>query len=297
MTVNRAFEYREGGSPQPPQEEPLTADPRAVLGAVREDIRQTLRTSWVDPALDAASAHPVFFTAAWSAIRPNVGKSFLLVARALRTRAMESARAMGPSDLRKWLEQTLSETELRRVEDTIRATHLAAAKSQIVVHALSRSAQRERIVGTGREEPPTRRGVPDWQRWIVPQPVSGGPAAVLDQAAAALNLPGPPMGLRLLARWPDVLGSMWGGLVPHTRTEAWTNGVIRLRRIVGSGVRTLPHPMDLQWPALRARGVTEEERMRLAGLLAEHDAGMAAQTLLAAYVWTAIGSPDVGVEG
>ena len=45
---------------------PDTAELSAVLGVVREDIRQTLRMAWIDPAIDAVASQPLFFTAAWS---------------------------------------------------------------------------------------------------------------------------------------------------------------------------------------------------------------------------------------
>jgi hypothetical protein len=61
-------------------------------------------------------------------------------------------------------------------------------------------------------------------------------------------------------------------------------------------VDTLPHPVDLQWPALRDRGISEDERLALADMLAGHDRSMAEQTLVAAFAWLAMGAPDIGVE-
>src|SRR5207247_4702396 len=128
-------------------------DPAMVLGAVREDIRQTLRTAWIDPAFDLAAEYPVFFTAAWSAIRPNVGRTFVSLARSVRAEAAETARSMKVPDLRRRLNGELPEEVLGRVEECVRAAHLSMAKAQIVVHALHRVGRRERISGTGREEP------------------------------------------------------------------------------------------------------------------------------------------------
>jgi hypothetical protein len=296
VTVNRAFEYRTSEEPQggdPPARLPETS---AMLAAVRDDVRQTLRSWWLDPAIESATTSPVFFTAAWSAIRPNVGKSFLLLARALRTQAVEIVR-VGPSpDLRKRLEAAdLSEADVQAIEEAVRAAQLVSAKTQIVVHALSRAARRDRIPGTGREEPPVRRGVPEWQRTLggVPLPAVG---AELDDAAQALSTPSAPMALRLVARWPAALSLLWEEVAPFVADERWRAGATRLRRIVRSGVDTLPHPIDLQWPALRDRGITEEERVALADTLTEHDRAAADQTLLAAFAWVAMGGPDIGVE-
>lgn len=274
-------------------------DAAAVLGAVREDVRQTLRAAWLDPALEAAAAYPLFFTAAWSAIRPNVGKSFLLLARSLRNEAVDGIRAsMEPPNVRKQLESEMGDEELRRVEECVRAVHATTVKVQIVVHALHRAARRERIAGTGKEEPPVRRGVPDWQRWMAFQ--SGGTERswpLLEEATLALRAPVPPVPIRLLWRWPVAAVPMWDHLRSHVNTEAWKARALRLRRMVIGGATTLPHPIDLQWGALRARGFTEDERMALAEVLAAHDSAMPANTLIAATAWMAIGCPDIGLEG
>jgi hypothetical protein len=272
-------------------------DPSAVLGAVREDIRQTLRIAWIDPALEAAASSPPFFTAAWSAIRPNVGKSFLLLTKALRTESVESVRArLHAPDLREDLRDELSDEEIRRLEESARAAHLVAAKVQIVVHALYRAARRERVAGTGREESPVRRGVPEWQRWMSFQPAPGPARSILDEAAATMNSPQAPTPLRLVARWPRALSSLWDVMKPQLGSEGWSAGALRLRRVVLAGVTTLPHPVELQWTALRARGLTDQDRSRLVEVLAGHDACMAAHTLAAALAWTSFGSPEIGMD-
>ncbi len=280
-----AYAYSGEGETDRPERRPLGDD--AVIGAVREDIRQTLRTAWVDSAFEAPSAYPAFFAAAWSAIRPNVGKTFLLLARAIRADAADVCRAVvNGTDLRKRVTPDLSEEELRRVEDVSRAVHLASAKTQIVVHALLRAARRERLGGTGREEPPIRRGIPDWQRWMSAQPTSvrpdGGGNGVIP---------------RVFARWPAAFAAIEGELERARRTEAWTAGTKLLRRRVLAGVTTLPHPIELQWTALRERGFSEAERQSLVEVLAEADASMPSRTMGAACAWVALGAPEIAAEG
>jgi hypothetical protein len=285
---------RDGDWDPRPQE---ITDPSAVLGVVREDIRQTLRMGWIDPALDAVAAQPVFFTAAWSAIRPNVGKSFQALARALRAEASETVRSnMDLPDLRKRLATSLSEEELGRIEACVKAAHLATVKVQIVVHALYRAIRRDRLRSTGREEAPIRRGVPDWQRWMSFQPAPPDAQSILEEAGPAFGLPGPPAPMRLLARWPAALQAAWAELNRNRRTETWTAGASRLRRVVLGGIQTLPHPIELQWPALKARGFLEADRAEITKLLAGHDAGMPGQSLAAAFLWHAFGAPEIGSE-
>jgi len=268
----------------------------AVLSAVREDVRQTLRTGWVDAALDDAAAHPVFFTAAWSAVRPNVSKTFLQMARTLRNQAADAVVASGDVvNLRKRLDGELSEEELRRVEEATRAAHVAAAKVQVVVAMLLRAVRRERIAGSGREEPPVRRGVPDWQRWmsLPPEPSP----EILDEARTTPGLWPLPSVLRLVARWPAAFTAVCHELIPRTRWDLWGPSASHLRRTTLHGIRTLPHPVELQWSALQERGFAEPERAELAEALAAHDAVMAHHTLAAAFAWLAFGAPDVGSEG
>ena len=271
--------------------------PSLAIGAVREDIRQTLRMGWIDPALDSMATHPLFFTAAWSAMRPNVGKSFLVLARAMRAEAAETIRAsVDLPDLRKQLLEALSEEELARIEECVKAAHLSTAKIQIVIHGFYRAVRRDRVRGTGREESPIRRGIPDWQRWMAFQPAPDGAQSLLDQAGAAFGLPASPAPVRLLARWPAALDAAWGHLDRHRGSEVWSAGGSRLRRAVLAGIESLPHPIELQWPALRARGFADAERAELTDLLATYDSAMPAQTLTAAFLWAAFGAPEIGSE-
>jgi hypothetical protein len=272
--------------------------PSALLGAVRDDVRQTLRCGWIDPVLDTAASHPVFFTAAWSAIRPNVGKSFLLLARSVRE---EAGRTVGDArpvrDLRRHLEADLSEEEMRRLEDCARAAHQVTSKVQLVAHALLRAVRRDRISGTGREESPVRRGVPEWQRWMSFQPSVDGHPPVVDEILTTLRLPAVPASLRLMSRWPTALTSVWDELGPVARADAWGNAAGQLRRRVVAGMSTLPHPVELQWMALKERGFGEQERQQLEDLLVPHEAAMAHHTLMAAFGWLAMGAPEIGAEG
>ena len=298
MTVHPADAGEQGEQEKVTRGSSAPVEVAAVLGAVRDDVRQTLRTGWLDPGVEAAANYPVFFTAAWSAIRPNVGKSFLALARRIRSDATDVLRVrFDLPDLRKRLDGDLSEGEIRRIEESTRAAHLATAKAQIVVHALYRAVRKERISGTGREEPPVRRGVPEWQRWMSFQTASQDVPPILAQVVNEMALPTPPVPLRLLARWPSALARVWDELGPIARSEAWKSGASRLRRIVLAGMTTLPHPVELQWAALRARGFTEEERMELTGILAAHDSAMPVQTLASAFTWMAFGAPEIGVEG
>ena len=93
----------------------------AILGAVLDDLRSTLRVGWVDPALRAVASEPIFLAAAWSATRPNVTRSFAAGADRLQRKAVESVRrTVRPSDLSGWVRTELSGIERERL---IRTAH------------------------------------------------------------------------------------------------------------------------------------------------------------------------------
>jgi hypothetical protein len=269
----------------------------AMLSVVREDVRQTLRTAWLDPGLEAASQWPIFFTTAWSAIRPSVGRSFLVLAKALREQAVRAVLSPGGRrDLRQRLGGALTTEELERVTEAARAGHLAAPKSQIVQHLLLRAARRERTRGTGQEEPPSRRGVPEWQRWMSVLPTPDPSRPVLWQAKGAFGTPTSPGALRPFARWPDALEGLWEEMRDVVGTDDWRLASAVLRRTMVAGLPSLPHPVDLQWAVMRERGFAEEDRERLLESLEAYDAPSAGQTLAAAFAWVALGAPDLGAE-
>src|SRR6476660_8056605 len=106
---------------------------RLMLGPLRDDIRQTLRVPWLDPGMETAARDPLFFAAAWSAIRPSIGRSFLALARALRDQAAEAVSAWpNRANLVKRAESELGSEPAERITEAARAAHLAASKLQIV---------------------------------------------------------------------------------------------------------------------------------------------------------------------
>jgi hypothetical protein len=268
---------------------------QTMLGPVREDIRQTLRIAWLDPGLEAVAQEPVFFAAAWSAIRPSVGRSFLALVRRLRDQAAEAAGDLGPASPRP-LDPPVTEDERMRLGEAARAAHLAAAKAQIVLHLFLRAARRERTRGTGQEEPPARRGVPEWQRWLSVLPTPDPAREVLIRAKERFGTPDDPAALRPFARWPAAIDALWAELEPALETAEWSIGTAAVRRSLLAGLTALPHPVELQWGVLHERGFGEGARRRVIDILEAYDTSGAGQTLAAAFAWRAFGAPDLGQE-
>ena len=269
----------------------------AILFAVQDDVRSTLRVAWIDPDLRAVSSYPIFFTAAWSAMRPNVTRSFSTGAE--RVRAAADACLTGPLTPRNLDSfERLPGAEREVLLRTVQALHLAAPKIMIVLHAWAALARRQRIAGTGREEPPARRGVPEWQERLG-QPsraIAEEAEALLDEATTELGLGSTPSILQAAALWPEVIDDVWRHLRPKVSTPAWREARARVRRASTEALRALPHAMELQWDALSRRGLTEDVRRPLADRLTALAAAAPVNVLASTYLWAALGRAEVPAE-
>jgi len=261
--------------------------------AVLDDMRNTLRMAWVDPALRALASQPVFFTAAWAATRPNLTKSFSSGAERIRALALEAVRGE-----RDWVVPAHEESGsagVQRLRRTIQAIHCAAPRVLLVVQAWAIMARRRRLPGTGLEEPPARRGVPSWQDGVLALSRSLPPEseAILDEATVALDSAFPPPALHAIAPYPHRLESMWRGLNRAPATPRWRQATLSMRRVASEVLRSLPHPMDLQWDVLSRRGLSEDRRQVVADHLTAVASSMPPSVLVAAAVAESYGVADV----
>jgi hypothetical protein len=301
-----------------------TARDDAILFAVMDDMRHTLRTFWVDPALRSVSSHPLFFAAAWAATKPNMTRSFALGTERLRlatVEAVQSIHSAGPAapDGNGWATvpaatgakgsagapvapgptgpalEALTAAERERLVRTVQAVHNASAKVAVVLQAWTALALRRRLPGTGQEEPPAKRGIPSWQEELgtMPRSLASEAEALVDDATIGLGLTATPTSLRAIAAWPRFLEESWRRLLPATRSMQWTEAAARLGRGTTDVLRTLPHPMDLQWDVLGKRGLTEAGRQALIDHLAMLGASMPINMLVAAHLWLVLGSPEL----
>jgi hypothetical protein len=283
-----------------PGSKPARDDP--ILSAVVDDIRHTLRTFWIDPALRSVSSYPTFFTAAWAATKPNMTRSFAVGTERLRTAAIDAVQSI-PSAHAATAAAASSDgsalgdlvaAERERAIRTVQAVHLVSAKVSVVLQAWTALALRRRVPGTGQEEPPARRGIPTWQEALgaMPRSLTSEAEALVDDATIDLGLRTTPTALQAIAGWPRFLEESWRRILPATRSVEWTEASGRLRRSALDVLRSLPHPMDLQWDVLSRRGLTEERRGALVDHLATLAAAMPVNMLLAAHLWVSLGSPE-----
>ncbi|MFN2545372.1 MAG: hypothetical protein ABR600_12520 [Actinomycetota bacterium] len=270
----------------------------AVLYAVLDDLRNTLGVAWLDPVFRSIASDPIFVIAAWAATRPNVTKSFTESASRLRRLAYQCVeKALDPPDHRPFVFEHLGPEDSDRLIRTVRAVHHGLPKVYLVVQSWARLARRQRIPGTGREEVPARRGIAPWQDGvIVPGTAPPEAVAAIDQLTTALGVASIPSTLFALSPAPVYLDRVSRDMVERVATDDWSSALVSLRREVTAGIESFPHPMDLQWDALAARGLTEERRAALADQLREAAAIMPVNVLLAAFLCASLGGPEPSGE-
>ena len=152
----------------------------AILAAVLDDVRNTLRVGWVDPSLRTLAFEPTFLSAAWAATRPNVTRSFAAGAERLQREAVEAARqAINPADVSDWARTELSGLQRERLYRTTQALHHSAARVYLVVQAWAVLAQHRCSREPARRKPPAKRGIPSWQEdaRLPPVDLAGGRSA------------------------------------------------------------------------------------------------------------------------
>jgi hypothetical protein len=256
----------------------------SIVFAVLDDLRHTLRMSWVDPSIRSVSAYPIFLSAAWSATRPNITKSFAIGAERLRAESLDAVKGLAQRESEGEESDWLPEDE--RLPRTLQAIHCASPRVLLVIQAWAILARRQRLPGTGSEEPPARRGVPPWQDGVAvtPRTVSAEAEALLDDATIVLRAATTPPALRAAAVWPHFLDGAWSDLRKVTALPGWAQAMMAIRRLAAEVLRSLPHPMELQWDVLSRRGLGEEWRLPLADHLSALAASMPACLLSATYL-------------
>jgi hypothetical protein len=248
---------------------------------------------WVDPSIRSVTAYPVFFSAAWAATRPNITKSFALGAERLRMSSLQSVRTLAQRfdhDEASGEEEPLASDE-DRLRRTLQSIHCAAPRVFLVIQAWAILARRGTIPGTGLEEPPARRGIPAWQEGIAvtPRSLAPGAEALLDDATITLRVAVTPPALQATALWPHALEREWRTLQETAAGSEWAHSIMSLRRVTAEVLRSLPHPMDLQWEVLERRGLTEARRQTLADHLSALTASMPVCLLVASLLADAYG--------
>ena len=270
-----------------------------ILAAVLDDVRNTLRVGWIDSALRTLVFEPTFLAAAWAATRPNVTRSFAAAAERLQNEAVEAARrVIRPADVASWIHAELSSIERERLLRTAQALHHASARVYLVVQAWAVLSRRQDIPGTGREEPPAKRGIPSWQEGLaaLPRAISEEAEALIDDTTVALGLSATPSALSAAATWPHYLELLSGDIRAAGGGEGWRHAIVGLRRNAAEALGRLPHPMALQWDVLERRGLTEERRIAVADHLTAATSAMPANAMIAAAMWISLGEPEIPSE-
>jgi hypothetical protein len=216
---------------------------RGEIAAFYDDLRATIRSTFVPSVFRALAKHPAYVVPAWTALRPNVASTDAeQLAGQLRVSVIDRlkpiiqgrplpARAIGPE----------TRGEIRAV---LEALFYVAPKTFLIVTAL-REAWEGRPIH-GRAGPPPRsipRGAPPSMPSV---PLADAAAddpriqRMFDDATRLLGYPVVPSLYRTLARWPEYLESVWAPLTDPAIVPAYRDAAPALVAAAARGCHAFP---------------------------------------------------------
>lgn len=269
--------------------QPRSATPgsESGLGALYEEIRETLQISWVPAVFSDLGAVPGYLPLAWEQLKPAaLTEQFRRLAERIRGDALAVARSLylpsyGPGRLQQ-LAVPLADLSLIR-------TALAAllfGQSQTLLATKALRLAIECSPPGGRHPIWWPRAATTWALEAIPvvdlATIADEGRRVFRQAQSALGLPRPPRALAVLAIWPRYLSQAWNDLQGVLETPEFAAARTELVEQSSAYSDLLPTRINVTPDWLRSRGVDEVIIDRARNVLLSHDRVLPATLLLTA---------------
>ena len=218
------------------------------IAQLYDDVRATVRSTFVPTVIRALAVHPWYLAAAWTALKPNLATvAAESVAGDLRVACVERLKllvgAARPPAI------ALPEPARAEIRGVLETFFYVVPKFVVAVTALH-----EAWVGRpipGRPTPPGRtlpRGAPASMPAVplvpadTPDPRLRG---IFQAVGLMLGRPEVPTLYRTLARWPDYLEAVWESIADARLLADYRAAVPSLIQGVATGCRRFPHAVAL----------------------------------------------------
>ena len=219
------------------------------IARLYDDVRATVRSTFVPTVFRALAVHPWYLVAAWKALKPNLSTvAAESVAGELRVACVDRLKALvGPPRPPAIALPEPARAEIRAVLETF---FYVIPTFVVAVTALHEAWQGRPIAGhvsTG----PLRtlpRGAPASMPSIAlvsPDTQDARVRRIFESAALMLGRPEVPTLYRTLARWPDYLETVWESIADPGLLAGYRAAVPSLIQRVAAGCRGLPFPVSL----------------------------------------------------
>ena len=252
------------------------ADAHGEIAAFYDDVRATLRSTFVPGVFRTLARYPGYIVPAWAMLKPNLGSvDAEQLAGRLRVTVIDRLKPIVEG---RPLPVVALRTETRgEVRSVLEAFFYVVPKAFAAVTALAEAWEGRAI--RGRAGPPPRsvpRGAPPSMPRVPLVDAATDDARVrrmFDQVTGDLDRPVVPSLYRTLARWPDYLESVWGPLTDATAVAGCRDAAPALVEAAARGCREWPLPFAFD-RATTARSLDGEAVASVASILSRFQRAM-----------------------
>lgn len=241
---------------------------RQEANSIHDDVRRTLRTSFVPRLFRELGEHPPFLPHMWKALKPAITSHLERSADGVRNRAVSELSALDPPDHRPKLGQLgYADETIREISGQLQVHHYTGPKLLLIALALH-----EALTGGATEAAslalwPLGRGVPAGmpQVELANLEAAGERASRLaSQLCRSLDLATVTDELRTIAQWPNYLELAVQQLLDRADQGFYREALKGIRQEAEERARALPRQLlDLTPEALEKAGVDRESQQQI----------------------------------
>lgn len=225
------------------------AQASGAAAALYDDLRATLRSSFVPTVYRILAAYPAYFETAWARLRPNLAtRGAERAADAIHRACVARIAALVPPD--RGAMAALAPAVRCEIGGVLKTFVAVNPKNLLAVTALLEAWQGRPIAGDPRagDRRPIPAGVPDGMPPVPVLPQGADDPRVREifgEAVAIMGGAAVPSIYRTLARWPDYLAAAWRSLADPVRVARLAQAVPALMAEATSLCHGLPFPFAL----------------------------------------------------
>jgi len=225
------------------------AEATGEIAALYDDVRATMRSTFIPTVFRALAVHPAYLVPAWTMLRPNMATTTAeTVAGGLRVACVDRLKLLVGAP--RFPAAALLESERAEIRAVLETFFYVIPKFVAAVTALHEAWQGRPIPGRPPSGPARTlpRGAPSSMPSI-PMVASDTPdprvRRLFEAAATMLGRPEVPSLYRTLARWPHYLDAVWESIADPALLTGYRAAVPSLLGHVADGCRGFPFPVSL----------------------------------------------------
>jgi hypothetical protein len=227
----------------PPLEQIEEADARGEIGAFYDDVRATIRSTFVPTVFRALAIHRAYVLPAWTALKPNLATTEAeQLAGRLRVTVVDRLKPIVEGRPRPMV--AMPDESRHEIRAVLEAFFYVIPKAFVAVTALREAWEGRPIRGRTGSAPRTvpRGAPPSMPALPLLDQAADDPRIrrVFDDATGVLGRPAVPSLYRTLARWPGYLEAVWESVIDPATLAGYRAAVPALAEAAARGCHEWP---------------------------------------------------------